>query len=73
VWRRFVRRFAATERATVTPADTDGLVCVSGIEWTNPRGTVVTHAISNVVFGCPEAWSPSANGITGGVRSTGGG
>ncbi|WP_157969569.1 vWA domain-containing protein [Haloplanus rubicundus] len=44
-----------TESDTVTPADTDGVVCVSGIELANPRGKVVSHAISNVVFTCPEA------------------
>lgn len=43
------------EGATVSAADTDGQFCVSGIETTNPRGKAVTHAISHIVFTCPES------------------
>jgi uncharacterized protein YegL len=43
-----------TESATVTYDDAGGTVCVTGIETTNPAGRSRTHAISHVVFSCPE-------------------
>jgi hypothetical protein len=42
------------ERVSVSYDDSGGEFCVTGLQSANPRGKVVTHAISNVVFTCPR-------------------
>lgn len=50
-----VKAGRGTASDTVAFEDTDGAFCVHGIESTNPRGKAITHAISHVVFTCPDA------------------